>query len=58
MPASMSPMRRPYTGAHRLPHRTHRPSPVAHHCLLLVEDDPAIARTVAYALEREGLAAL
>ena len=24
--------------------------------LLLLEDDPAIARTVAYALEREGLA--
>jgi two-component system catabolic regulation response regulator CreB len=29
---------------------------VAHHRLLLVEDDPAIARTVAYALEREGFA--
>lgn len=24
------------------------------HCILLVEDDPAIARTVAYSLEREG----
>lgn len=29
---------------------------MAHHCLLLVEDDPAIARTVAYALGREGFA--
>ena len=29
---------------------------MAHHCLLLVEDDPAIARTAAYALEREGFA--